>query len=223
MHEEKLVNIIPTLTWEGVIRDIVKKENMDPWDIDIAELTKKFFERMDEKDIKLYGKLLLTASFLLRMKSEMIEEKYEYYLADLAGAIELKEIFEEPDVKIFPKLTPKRRRKVTIEDLLIALRKAMEVEERRKMRRSERERSRKIREMFKSIDIEEKMRKLYSRITDFFKRFGKNRVSFYEVTQSREKEDVIWTFIPLLHLASQGKLEIIQEIPFGDIYVEKTD
>jgi segregation and condensation protein A len=223
MHEEKIAGMIPSLTWEGVIRDIVKKENMDPWDIDISQLTTKFFDSLSDKDIKLYGKLFLTASLLLRMKSDVMDEGYEYYLADLAGAIDLKEVFEMPDVKIFPKLTPSRRRKVTIDDLMMALRKAMEVEERRNMRKNEREKSLRIREMFKSIDLEEKMRGLYSRIVEFFKKLGKERISFVEVTQSNERTDIIWTFIPLLHLASEGKLELFQDEPFGEIYVEKAN
>ena len=85
MHEEKIVGMIPTLSWEGVIRDIVKKENMDPWDIDISELTTKFVDSIEDKNIVMYGKLFLTASLLLRMKSEMIDEEYDYYLADLVG------------------------------------------------------------------------------------------------------------------------------------------
>ena len=136
MHEERIAGMIPTLTWEGVIRDIVKKENMDPWDIDISQLTTKFFEGMDSKDIILYGKLFLTASLLLRMKSDVMDEEYEYYLADLLGAIDLKEVFEMPNVRIFPKLTPARKRKVTIDDLMMALGRAMDVEERRNRNQS---------------------------------------------------------------------------------------
>ncbi len=223
MHEERIVDMIPFLTWEGLIKDIVKKENMDPWDIDISQLTTKFVENIEDKNIIMYGKLFLTASLLLRMKSDLMEEGYEYYLSDLAGAVDLKQVFDMPNVKIFPKLTPSRRRKVTVDDLISALRKATEVEDRRKRRHQERERSLKIREMFKSVDIEEKMRGLYSRIIMFFKNIGKKRISFTEVVQSNERTDIIWTFIPLLHLSSQGKLDLHQDEPFGEIYVEKTD
>lgn len=223
MHEEKIAGMVPTMTWEGVIRDIVKKENMDPWDIDIEHLTTKFFEDLEGKDIVLYGKMILTASLLLRMKSEMMGEDYEYYLSHLVGAIDLKKVFDMPEVSIYPKLTPSRKRRVTVDDLVFALKGAMNVQKRRKSRKRELEKSKKIREMFKSIDIEEKIRGLYSKIIDFFKKMGKSRLHFFELSQSREREDVIWTFVPLLHLASQGKLEIVQEEPFGDIYVEKAD
>ena len=215
--------MIPTLSWEGVIRDIVKKENMDPWDIDISELTTKFVDSIEDKNIVMYGKLFLTASLLLRMKSEMIDEEYDYYLADLVGAIDLKEVFEMPNVHIFPKLTPSRKRKVTVDDLVDALKKAMVVEERRKRRHENKAKSLKIREMFNSVDIEKKMRGIYSKIVEFFQKFGKSKVSFYEVTQSNERTDIIWTFIPLLHLATEGKLELVQDEPFGEIYVEKTN
>ena len=152
MHEEKIVQMIPALTWEGLIRDIVKKESLDPWDIDIDELTTKFFENIEDSDIVTYGKLFLTASLLLRMKSDMIEDEYQYYLSDLVGAIDLKDVFEVPDVKIYPKLNPPRKRKVTVDDLVNALKKAMEVEKRRDVRHKDKGKSLKIREMFKSID-----------------------------------------------------------------------
>ena len=223
MYEEELLTKIPELGWEGLIKDIVKKDNMDPWDVDIVKLTKKFFDELKERDIVLTGKFLLASAFLLRMKSENMSEEYEYYLAELAGAIDLKEVFDMPEIHIFPKFAPQVKRKVTVDELVSALRKAMSVKERKDERWREREKSRKIRLMFKSVNIEEKISNLAEKLRNFFRNLGKKRLSFSEITPSQTKDDVIWTFMPLLHLASKGQVNLVQEEPFGDIYVEKAD
>ncbi len=219
MHEDRIIQLIPEITWEGLIREIVRKEGMNPWDIDLILLTNKFMKEVKERDLVTSGKFILVASMLLRMKAEYMKEEYEYYLSELAGAIDLREVFELPELKLVPKLTPPRKRKVTLDELIFALRRAMRVSERREERRKEREKIRAIRRMFKSIDLEAKIRELYDRIKEFFGR--KKKIHFFEIAPSKEREDIIWTFLPLLHLASQGRIELEQERPFGDIYVKE--
>ncbi|MCW1309082.1 MAG: segregation/condensation protein A, partial [Candidatus Nanoarchaeia archaeon] len=77
MYEDKILQLILSneLTWEGLIREIVKKENMNPWDIDIVTLSSKYIDVLKELkkiDFKISGKFLLTAAILLRMKSEFL-------------------------------------------------------------------------------------------------------------------------------------------------------
>ena len=43
---------------------------IDPWDIDIVDVTDKFLERLDEADLRTSGRALFYASVLLRMKSD---------------------------------------------------------------------------------------------------------------------------------------------------------
>ncbi len=48
---------------------------IDPWDIDIVEVTDKFLDRLDEADLRTSGRALFYASVLLRMKSDaMLQE-----------------------------------------------------------------------------------------------------------------------------------------------------
>jgi hypothetical protein len=39
------------LTWEGLLRDIVKKENINPWDIDISFLSSKYLEALSNQTL----------------------------------------------------------------------------------------------------------------------------------------------------------------------------
>ena len=114
-------------------------------------------------------------------------------------------------------------RRVTLDELVKALQKAMEVRDRREKRYQEREKIKDLRSKFKPTNIKEKMVELYSRIVGFFRKIGRERIGFYELAPSKSKEDVIWTFIPLLHLSNNGKIVLEQEKEFGDIFVREPE
>ncbi len=222
------------LTWEGLIRDIVKRENMNPWDIDVARLSNRYItsiRELESLDFRVSGKFLLTAAILLRMKSEVLDvedllKHHDYYLADLAGAVDLNRVFEKPVHpvgSIVPRLRPRQLRRVTLDDLVEALQKAMEVKERRERRYQEREKIKRMRSKFKPTNIKRKIKDLYNRIVIFFQNRGTDRVAFRELIPSNDKNDIIWTFIPLLHLSNSGKIVLEQEKEFGDIYVREPE
>ena len=47
----------------------------------------------------------------------------------------------------------------------------------------------------------------------------KEKLTFTKLLPSESREDKVHTFIPLLHLAQQNKIELVQETPFGEIEV----
>lgn len=47
-----------------------------------------------------------------------------------------------------------------------------------------------------------------------------NTLKFTELLPSEKKEDKILTFVPLLHLRNQQKVELHQKIHFGEIDIE---
>jgi segregation and condensation protein A len=51
--------------------------DIDPWDIDIVEVTDKFLARLDDSDLRTSGRALFYASVLLRMKSDVLLEPDE--------------------------------------------------------------------------------------------------------------------------------------------------
>jgi segregation and condensation protein A len=53
-----------------VLVALAKDGEIDPWDIDIVEVTDKFLARIDEADLRTSGRALFYASVLLRMKSD---------------------------------------------------------------------------------------------------------------------------------------------------------
>ena len=60
------------VTWQALLMDLVRSEQMDPWDIDISMLAQKYIETIKElkkTDLRISGKVLLAAAILLRVKA----------------------------------------------------------------------------------------------------------------------------------------------------------
>ena len=99
-----------------------------------------------------------------------------------------------------------------------ALEQAIEVEERRKIKRIIT--SRVIREAVlptKKIDITQLISSIYDRIKSWFAK--KPNLTFTELVNSDKKEDKIMTFIPLLYLSNQQRIDLNQEKPFEEINI----
>ena len=66
--EDKLYDIILSkeLTWEGLIRDIVKEENMDPWNINISNLTTRYLDHI--KNLKRIDFKLTATRYITMMR-----------------------------------------------------------------------------------------------------------------------------------------------------------
>jgi len=65
--------------WQEIIYDLINTEQLDPWDINIVLLTERYFKKiqeLEEADFFVSGKVLLAAAFLLRIKSEILLNKY---------------------------------------------------------------------------------------------------------------------------------------------------
>ncbi len=116
---------------------------------------------------------------------------------------------------ISEKLISDRTRKVTVFELVAALNKAMEVEQRRVKRQAD---SPKLTKPKKTIEIFEKLRFVFSRIISFSKRPGE-LVEFSKIIPSTDRKDLIWTFVPLLHLETEDKIFLQQEEQFSEIFV----
>jgi len=228
MENKELYEVIISdkLTWEGLIRDIVRDERMDPWDINIVQLAKRFAEEVKKNktiNLRVSGKFILAASILLKMKSDLLltEEEEE----DLDG-VSLAWLFKNIDYNVgpnelIPRIPMKKKRRVTLEELIEALKKAIVVNERRIQRHIEQEESKVVPLRLDRVDLSQKISEVYSAITNFFKKLKKKEILFTELLPSEARFDVIWTFMPLLHLCSKGKVDLSQEKSFGDIIVRK--
>ncbi len=224
------------ITWQDLIKDLVKSENMDPWDIDVSLLTKKYVEIIKQlKEINFFvsGKVVLAAAILLKLKTNNLlskniadfdnqlfqsddEDDEEDYDSNYDG--EEKRV-DKPKVKLTIKTPQARKRRVNLNDLINALEKALEVDERRVIRRARFERvPEAIKIPERKINVGDRIKVIYSRISDWFQK-SKNDLEFNQLLEDGSKQDKVFTFIPLLHLENQKKVRMKQPINFGNIYI----
>ena len=232
--EDRIFDIIfkgDEVTWQSLILDLVRVENMDPWDLDISKLSQKFIEmlkKMQQLDLRISGKVVLAAAIMLKMKSNYLMDKDILAFDRLMHPEEYTEdaLYEDDkprpqinlaDVRLIPKTPQPRKRKVSIYELVEALRQALEVKNRRRQILD----AIQITLPDKKIDISIIIEDLYGQIERLFSKKGK--LTFSELLPSREKKDVVNVFLPVLHLSNDRRVDLHQQTHFGEIEISLTN
>ena len=124
-------------------------------------------------------------------------------------------INDEPG--LVPKTPQPRKRKVSVFDLVESLEQALEVKYRRKpLILKEKD----IVVPNKKREISLVIKDVYNNILEFFSQNKNKTLTFTQLLPSDEKEDIVFTFVPLLHLANQRRVNLWQQQHFGEIEIE---
>ncbi|MFW5865657.1 MAG: segregation/condensation protein A [Nanoarchaeota archaeon] len=242
---ERVVDIVlheNDLDWKDMMYNLVQEEGMDPWDINVTKLSTRFLDLMNtlkEADFRIGGKIVLAASLLLKIKSDRLLIDDLKNLDNLINGVtgdETEELlddgdffeFEQSDLdkflndgnKIVPRTPQPRERKVSVFDLVDALEQALESDGKRKQQilRNARPQQEQMQAPKKTFDLNEKMQTLQKSLKKMFLK-KTTKVYFTDLLSSKEKQDQVFTFLPLLHLENQRKIELLQENHFGPIEV----
>ena len=107
---------------------------------------------------------------------------------------------------------------MSVFDLIEALEYALEVEWRRPVYVEPKV---KIRMPENFVDMGELIQNVYHKVEAYYCEPAKpRRLTFSELIPSDSKEDKVYTFIPLLHLENQRKVDMYQDVHFGEIEIE---
>ncbi len=231
--EEKLLleRIIKQESWEDLISYIVTMEDLDPWDVDLIKLTDSFLEYIEEMemlDFRIPAKVVLVVAILLKLKTEIVwptirrkprEYTFEELEDDLTSFEEIKERLHQMALEPAPVRIVKR--KVTLDDLVGALKKAVKVQKRRKTKK--RRLRRRLREQIdvKEEDIEKRINLLMAEIDTFLLEIGSEKIEFSKLVKDWDRDQIVKTFLPILYLATRGKVNTEQEEFFKEIFISK--
>jgi len=220
------------LGWQEIIYDLINTEQLDPWDIDIIVLSEKYLEKIstiEEADFFVSSKVLLAASLLLRIKSEILLNQYIKSIDEILFGKKEQSKYSLERIELdenIPELIPRsplpRFRKVTLQELMDSLNKAI-ITENRRIRKEIITRNT-LRETAFSLpkrkfSIKDKIIEVYRILTDKFKQDKeKNKISYNEFVNNSKEEKII-SFLPLLYLEEQKKVWLEQEKPFEEIYI----
>jgi segregation and condensation protein A len=220
------------LSWQAIIYDLINSGQLDPWNIDLAILANKYLEKikeLEEANFFVSSKVLLAASLLLRIKSEILLNDYIRSIDEIlfgkkdqeAKKLERIEIDENDLPILYPKTPLPRMRKVSLQELMNALSKAINTENRRIKREIVEKQLMREAEIVmpkaSRVNIKDRIRKIYSRILTMMKA-KKSRISYSELV-GNDREERRACFLPCLHLDNQQKVWLEQEKHFDEIYV----
>ena len=121
--------------------------------------------------------------------------------------------------KTSPRTPQPRRRKVSVYDLVRALEKALEVKHRRLIKMGSPEA--RVIIPHRKIDITLAIKQVYKSIREWFVVHKRSKLHFSELLpKDADKDAKIFTFVPLLHLGNQRKVDLIQEQAFDDFTIK---
>lgn len=234
MGGEHLYDLLTSreVSWQAIIYDLINNGQLDPWDVDLAVLANKYLEKikeLEEANFFVSSKVLLAASLLLRIKSEILLNEYLRSIDDiLFGKEEKKEIryerieIDENDLPVlYPRTPMPRMRKVSLQELMSALNKAVNTENRRIKREIIGKQGMREAEIVlpkaSRINVKDRIRKIYSRLLTMFK-VRKAKISYTDLV-GKDRDERIAAFLPVLHLDNQQRVFLEQERHLAEIYV----
>ena len=219
---------------------LVKASKMDIYNIDIALITKKYLNFINDNadlSIDAYSEYLVMASELIHLKSrlllnktEEVEDEYEFNdPEDLAKRLleyqKIKEVaadfklLEEKRSEVFTKLpskldefreTPIINSDVGLPDLLNAFELFLK---RQKLTEPS---STKITK--RELSVEDRSQGIRNKLKEY-----KGKIKFLELFDEVSKPYVIVTFLSILDMAKNSEIKITQENNFSDIFIESSD
>jgi segregation and condensation protein A len=216
------------LSWQAIIYDLIKSEQLDPWNIDLILLTQRYLEKikeLEEASFHVSSKILLAAAILLRIKSEMLLSRYIKSLDEILFPSELKQkpefTFNLDDVSdLLPKSPLPRVKKVTLEELMSALNRAMTTEHRRIKKEVMIRHALTRFDMYlpkKRVNVQERIKETYAKIISFFGLKKPEKMTYSELAET--KEEKLNSFMPVLYLDTQQRILLEQLKHFDEIYI----
>lgn len=204
-------------TWKDLLIELVRKNQLDPWNVDIVEIVDKYIEAVRELrilDLRVPANIILAASILLHFKSEALYEEIEGK-GEEGGADEpvQRVIPETPQLSLRLRIPPKRR--ISLAELIQALEEAMKLKEIKEQKKFQ---SVELPIKFENRDIELDMERVMNEIKKNIDKKG--LTTFTAVAKAIRASDVlVELFVPLLYLAHKGKIALMQEQFFGEIII----
>ncbi len=216
----------------GILVELSQSGKINPWDIDIVQLTDNFLGRIEElqkMDLRISSRTLLYSAILLRMKSSVIleveEEETDSYDSDFLDELNL----PEPDEFPIPKLPVRRvsTRPVTLNELILELKKAEKILSRKnekKVRQAAEERHLFENPQLTTGDvlgiahdeaIGSRLTLMWERLSELF--MTDNVVVFSSFLET--SDDRIMDYLSLLFLASNRKVWLFQNELFGELHI----
>jgi|GEM_PF-198914 len=219
-QDMRLEKIVEFPTWREMLLDLVAANQLDPWNIDIVQVTSAYIERikkLEMLDLRVPANLILAAAILIRFKSDALrfEEETQVSTEETYVPEEGGEPETIPMLELKTRIPPKRM--VTLDELLLAMEKVFDDQKKREEKAQKIEIPAVINIQLPEFNIEQRMDDVYQRV--LANKDVEGLTTFSAILRSRDALEIITTLLPVLHLAQDRKLSVFQEKFFGEIFI----
>lgn len=228
----------------GIVFELVIEQHLDPLNIDLVKFSRVYLKRVKKEpdlDLITAGKLIFMAWSILKLQSDEVLSLTEEEEHDVWDDIEEIDWWEDDDnfeltLKIKEseeelleeKIRRKGSRKVTIFELIDALKEAKNESEKRIEIQGIRENARiennilrrkKLDTNIHKDDLETDIMMIWERIN----KFEEDEIKLSDIC-NQTKEDMVTGLVSVLFLASKEKVEIWQDnFPYGEIFIKNIE
>ena len=219
-----LVDLIEQPAWKTILIELVRTERMDPWSIDLVDLAGKYLKKINAltgTDLRLPANAILASAILLKFKSNVlrvseIEDEEDFLAQKKAMTPEERLEFEAliPDLKTIRKI---KEGKVSLEELVTSIERMLQTAKKQKDRNILRERT-KFTLPYSDFQIEKEMERVFKAIQKGADSQG--LIIFSRLVKDGDTaQSVVRTFIPCLFLTNKGRINMWQDVFFGEIFI----
>ncbi len=209
----QLERMVSKPTWKSILLNLIETNSIDPWDINIVELADAFVEKIKDYDLDMlsYSNIILAAAILLKHKSRYLESIYMQPEPLEYGDEPLQyEPLDVPELSFVERVAPKKP--ITLSELVQEVERVIEYEKERILRLTKKQ-PEPLELKIDQFDIEKEMNTLYGSLRD--------EDLFSTLVSDLNPEDKVKIFLMLLHLEQEEKVELNQEVLYGDIKIRK--
>ncbi len=219
-EKEYLVDLIDQPAWKTILIELVKRNKMDPWNIDVVGLANLYWQKiqqLERQDLRVPANAILASAILLKLKARTIklssvEEEEE----------EAKEISQEELAMIeeaVPELRGQRQLregKISLDELVESIGEILEKTKQKKSILRDKQLP-EFNLQFNKEKVEEKVNALFEKIRE--RADSQGLVTFSALLDDRTPIAMVYCFVPLLFLVNKGRVNAWQEEWFGEIFI----
>lgn len=209
-------------TWKEMLLELIDSERIDPWNIDIVEISGAFMKKvrdMERMDFVIQANVILAAAILLRYKSNYLNALHQSelteYIPDEPG-MGIGPLDGLPELSLAARIPPKRQ--ITFDELVSEMERIIKYDSAERPDRKPKGSITDIVDMpLGGEDIEKKMAEVLGRIRSNTDPEGWSL--FSRVLARDDNREMVYTLLSVLHLTQNETIDIRQDKLFGEIFI----
>jgi segregation and condensation protein A len=220
-----LQEFVKNATWRELLIELVDTSQLDPWDIDIIKVVDSYIaaiRKMQVMDLHIPANIIFAASILLRMKSETINvfQIEDNLTVEDDPTLQTARVLPEV-LPLIPRLRLQPTRKITLTELMDALGDAIKINEKRET--IVRQKAEPLNFEVEKDDIDEKMGAAYALVKENADKEGLTTFGTLSKRFGSVESILLGLFVPLLFLAHNQQVTLIQDEFFNEIFIKLND